>query len=135
MKEDKKDNTQPEIVKTPASQDERRDDKGQFIKGYSGNPEGGAKGSHHHLVQVRELALQALALLNKDSEKENWLLELAKKDPRTLAMILAKTMPKDIKADVTVSSSDPKLSNEELLARCKAITDGLKRPQKARRDN
>ncbi len=107
-------------------QEDIRDERGRFRPGISGNPAGPGDGYKKKRVAVREQALAALDMLNDKSAAASWLYDLAIKDPRTYAMILSKTMPKDIKLDAKIASEDPKLANVELLARCAAIVEQIK---------
>ena len=129
MQEDKEKTADKEDVENVKAgvpdQGKIRDSKGHWLPGVSGCLDGPGKGVVHKRVAVREQALAALDMLNDRSEKASWLYDLAIKDPRTYASILAKTMPKDVTIDATITAKDPKLANKELLERCEAITKAL----------
>ena len=74
-----------------------RGQNGQFLPGSSGNESGRPRGAKSRTsAAVKEALLRAF----DEVGGEAWLVKLAKSDPRTFAVLLARLLPSEIKAEL-----------------------------------
>lgn len=96
---------------------EKRDNKGRFVKGVSGNPGGGPKGRRTALVEIE----QAIEEFKKDHGISYWkaatilAMKLAKEDGNThlLSKIMDKFIPSKIESDLPLQSVTIKIEKAD----------------------
>ena len=106
--------------KTSLEKTEERDDQGHFLPGWKGGP-GRPKGSKNHFSDLKTDYLCALEHLGKPYQQipgnENlspgaaYLVDFARKHPKTFVTGLVKLLPSTSKDEVTVQASLPPLQD------------------------
>ncbi len=92
----------------------RRDEHGRWASGRSGNPNGRPRGTPNATTaSVKQALLNAFV----EAGGEKFLLKLAKSDPKTFVMLLAKLIPREIQARV---QGPPDMAERILEARKRA---------------
>ena len=74
-----------------------RGENGQFLPGVSGNPNGRPRGTPNATTaSVKQALLNAF----HEAGGEKFLVDLAKSDPKTFVMLLAKLVPRELEARI-----------------------------------